>query len=305
MLKVDFINVGYGDAVLIRDTSADFAMLVDCGDIDVGRRDPDSPRITAAAFLQKENISRLDLLVLTHLHLDHSGGLTELLKHVTVKAFWTNYLPEKKYWNCPVGVPAAYTAGAKCLLQSLQIYLAALEQMDTAGTAIIKVRDSAETHALTPELKLTVHLEDDALYQRQQQIFLMALEGRDCQSELNELDGFINNTSIRLGLQYKDTRIELPGDIYAAQWEKHDLKPCTVVKLPHHGHGDSITAKLLDMLQPQEVVISVSNNRPDRCPDPKVIQEIQQRGYRLYITDAVSIEDQPALVQSAVHFEWQ
>ena len=36
MLALDFINVGYGDAILVRDTSAAFSMLVDCGDITVG-----------------------------------------------------------------------------------------------------------------------------------------------------------------------------------------------------------------------------------------------------------------------------
>ena len=32
MLLVDFINVGYGDAILLRETETPFAMLVDCGD---------------------------------------------------------------------------------------------------------------------------------------------------------------------------------------------------------------------------------------------------------------------------------
>ena len=32
MLLVDFINVGYGEAILLRETETPFAMLVDCGD---------------------------------------------------------------------------------------------------------------------------------------------------------------------------------------------------------------------------------------------------------------------------------
>ena len=65
-MTLDFINVGYGDAILIRSGSS--TMLVDCGDWTVGDGGPDSQRISAADFLRQEGIETLDLLVLTHLH---------------------------------------------------------------------------------------------------------------------------------------------------------------------------------------------------------------------------------------------
>ena len=49
-MTLDFINVGYGDAILIR--SGSFTMLVDCGDWTVGDGGPDSQRISAADFLR-------------------------------------------------------------------------------------------------------------------------------------------------------------------------------------------------------------------------------------------------------------
>ena len=99
MLLVDFINVGYGDAILLRETETPFAMLVDCGDARIGRSRPDGRRITAADYLRREGIRELDLLVLTHLHLDHAGGLTHLLPGVRVREFWTNYLPPEEMWG--------------------------------------------------------------------------------------------------------------------------------------------------------------------------------------------------------------
>ena len=99
MLLVDFINVGYGDAILLRETETPFAMLVDCGDAHIGRSRPDGRRITAADYLRREGIRELDLLVLTHLHLDHAGGLTHLLPGVRVREFWTNYLPPEEMWG--------------------------------------------------------------------------------------------------------------------------------------------------------------------------------------------------------------
>lgn len=63
------------------------------------RSRPDGRRITAADYLRREGIRELDLLVLTHLHLDHAGGLTHLLPGVRVREFWTNYLPPEEMWG--------------------------------------------------------------------------------------------------------------------------------------------------------------------------------------------------------------
>ena len=102
-MTLDFINVGYGDAILIR--SGSFTMLVDCGDWTVGDGGPDSQRISAADFLRQEGIETLDLLVLTHLHRDHSGGLTKLLECVAVRSFRCNYLPDRIFWGKRRGFP--------------------------------------------------------------------------------------------------------------------------------------------------------------------------------------------------------
>ena len=102
-MTLDFINVGYGDAILIRSGSS--TMLVDCGDWTVGDGGPDSQRISAADFLRQEGIETLDLLVLTHLHRDHSGGLTKLLECVAVRSFRCNYLPDRIFWGKRVPVP--------------------------------------------------------------------------------------------------------------------------------------------------------------------------------------------------------
>lgn len=302
MLTLDFINVGYGDAILIRDTDAAFSMLVDCGDITVGDGGPESKRISAAEFLRREDIHTLDLLVLTHLHRDHSGGLTELLSTVRVKEFWCNYLPPHRYWGAQVPVEKAFSAGSRCLLESLNIYLSALNTMEEQNTAIRLIEQSLPPADLTASLSAEVYLEDRELFQRQEVIWQRVLEGAPSDAELDELDHFINNTSIRMRLNCGDTSVELPGDVYAACWEKHDLSPCTIMKLPHHGHKDSITPKLLDMLAPQHAVISVSNTRTDDCPSSIAMEAIRTRTCALYMTDAVKKDGISIPNHSSVHF---
>ena len=298
-MTLDFINVGYGDAILIRDGS--FSMLVDCGDCTVGDGGPGSARISAADFLRREGIGTLDLLVLTHLHRDHSGGLVELLRDVAVKKFWCNYLPDKSFWGGSVPVPETFTAGARCLLESMNIYLKALSVMAAQGTEMVQAAPCAA--ALTPHLTAEVFREAVPIFRRQAAIWQNVLEGRADNDELDELDGFINNTSLRLRLTCGAHTVELPGDTYADCWEKHEIPPCTLVKLPHHGHRDSITPELLDMLNPRYVVISVSNSRRDDCPAASVLQMVREKGCELYITDAVPMGGR-AVNQSSIRFDF-
>ena len=302
MLTLDFINVGYGDAILIRDTDAAFSMLVDCGDVTVGGGGPESKRISAAEFLRREGVHALDLLVLTHLHRDHSGGLAELLRAVRVKEFWCNYLPPHEYWDTQVAVEKTFSAGSRCLLESLNIYLSALKAMEAQNTTIRLMEDSPMAVDLTTDLHAEIYLEDRELFRRQEAIWQNVLDGAPSDAELDELDHFINNTSIRMRLSCGETSVELPGDVYAACWEKHDLSPCTIMKLPHHGHKDSITPKLLDMLAPQHAVISVSNTRTDDCPSSVAIEAIRTRKCVLYMTDAVKKDGISIPNHSSVHF---
>ncbi len=85
-LAVSFIDVGHGDAVLVRlpDCSV---MLVDGGgtrqgDYDIGER-------VVSPFLWKRGIRSVDYLVLSHAHPDHSRGLHAVLRNFRVRESWT------------------------------------------------------------------------------------------------------------------------------------------------------------------------------------------------------------------------
>jgi len=75
-LEVDFLDVGQGDAILIK-TPAEQNILIDGG--------PDKQVLTRLG----ENLSfydkKLDLVILTHPHSDHVAGLVEVLKRYQVK----------------------------------------------------------------------------------------------------------------------------------------------------------------------------------------------------------------------------
>ena len=156
MLLVDFINVGYGDAILLRETETPFAMLVDCGDARIGRSRPDGRRITAADYLRREGIRELDLLVLTHLHLDHAGGLTHLLPGVRCGNSGPTTSRRRRCGGHTLPAVPGAPAGARCLMTSMGIYVKALAHLRSQKTEIRLIRTPCDCRRLTETLSAGV-----------------------------------------------------------------------------------------------------------------------------------------------------
>ncbi|MBN8724568.1 MAG: MBL fold metallo-hydrolase [Acidobacteria bacterium] len=77
-LKVHMLDIGQGDSILIV-TPEKKAILVDAGLVKAGDK--------VIETLEKYGISQIDLMVATHPHADHIGGMPKVLKAVPVKAF--------------------------------------------------------------------------------------------------------------------------------------------------------------------------------------------------------------------------
>ena len=82
-LKVNFINVGEGDCILI-EAPDETNILIDGGgtprsDFDVGSK-------IVIPYLRRKGINKIDLLILTHPHLDHLEGLLPVLRQFKVDA---------------------------------------------------------------------------------------------------------------------------------------------------------------------------------------------------------------------------
>ncbi|MGQ9483362.1 MBL fold metallo-hydrolase [Chloroflexus sp.] len=78
-LEVHVIDVGQGDSILIRTPEGKTA-LID-GGYDNG---------LALAYLRERGIGHIDVMVASHPHADHIGGLVDVLRALPVKGFWTS-----------------------------------------------------------------------------------------------------------------------------------------------------------------------------------------------------------------------
>ena len=74
-LTVHFIDVGQGDSELLQFNGKN--VLIDAGTQDAG------PRVES--YLRSHGVSSLDLLVATHPHEDHIGGLITILNDIPIK----------------------------------------------------------------------------------------------------------------------------------------------------------------------------------------------------------------------------
>jgi competence protein ComEC len=78
-LLFHFIDVGQGDATLIQ-TPDGYNILIDGGDTNAG----------IISYLQNLGVNRIDLMIATHPHADHIGGLVQVLNSIPVTKVITN-----------------------------------------------------------------------------------------------------------------------------------------------------------------------------------------------------------------------
>lgn len=71
--SIHFIDVGQGDAALVE--CDEHYMLIDGGDVSAGDK--------VYSVLEEKGIQHLDILVMSHLHADHIGGLTKALTYAS------------------------------------------------------------------------------------------------------------------------------------------------------------------------------------------------------------------------------
>ena len=82
---VHFIDVGQGDSVLIQ--AGEAAVLIDAGERDQGQK--------VCEYLKAAGVQQLDLVIATHPHSDHIGGLPDVIEQFPVEEILMPDLPDE------------------------------------------------------------------------------------------------------------------------------------------------------------------------------------------------------------------
>ena len=235
---VVFLDVGQGDAVLILQNGS--ACLIDAG--------PSDARQDLVQELRSFGVDKLDLLVMTHPHADHTGGMQAVMQNFDVETLLTPDLD---------GIEL--TGLTQRTLQTAQdcgvpVETAQTGQQYTIGTGTLTVLLAgvdAETAAgddQTNDMSLCLRFEAGNF---------TFLDTGD--AERNEEAALVQMYPFRLR--------------------------STVFKAGHHGSSTSNTMTLLRQVQPQYVVASCGLNNDYGHPHREVIQEMQDEGIDFYRTD--------------------
>lgn len=301
MLKVDFLNVADGDAILICDDAADFVMLVDCGRPHV-EFVPGSARAPALNHLMKARVDHIDLLVLTHLHFDHIGGAIPVLRHIPVKRLLAVYLPpDGAGW---VFSPPSDKKSVVGLCDALNLLYDIVSDARGRGAKCCLAAEGSER--LTNDLTMQVILPDDDLLKRQRATFDALYRGEHPDEDvLHAVSKERNCSSPLLRLNYAGRSVLLTGDAYASCWENLPEPRCDILKLPHHGDEKSMTEPLLARLKPTFAVISCENSpsATKERPSERILNLLKKNVPCVLCTENRALLQFPAATHASVRFE--
>ena len=85
-MELHAVNVGYGDAFFFEWNG--HSLLMDTGSGLDGEYCEHPERVDIVSFLREQKVSRIDTLIISHIHEDHVGKLKEVLEHFSVEKLW-------------------------------------------------------------------------------------------------------------------------------------------------------------------------------------------------------------------------
>jgi competence protein ComEC len=235
-LEIVFLDVGQGDCTFIQ-TPDGKNILIDGGGrpgtdignyVSVGENeginsvmsDTSVGEDTVVPFLLKNGISSLDLVIMSHCHDDHIGGLIPVLDQLHVKAFM-EYPPGEE--------SPAYQALKNTIRQR------GIEVIAAARGQSYRVGEEVWLHILYPDEKVVKVLSKG---NENNYSLVILLEYRDT--------SVLFAGDIEKGVEY------YLSDRMGAQAD--------ILKVPHHGSNTSSTESFLNAVSPNKGIIQVGTN---------------------------------------------
>jgi competence protein ComEC len=248
-------DVGQGDASII--IYGETQILVDGG--------PDDSVLECLSEHIPFWDRNIELIVLSHPQRDHYGGLIDVLKRYDVEAFVSSSLDS-----------------------SSQGYGVLKNIVGGSGVRVIN-----PTSGMVIRLGM-IYL--DILHPSKQYI-LSNTEGIEVNERANILGSYTtsldpNEFSVVIILRLGEFEALFTGDIdpklsnvIADQILSYGIKGVEYIKIPHHGSKNGVSSKLLDVVEPDMAIISVSAKNSYGHPHEEVLKMLSDRDIKILRTD--------------------
>ena len=278
-MQITIINVGYGDAILFRG-SGGFAALLDGGSALESEFRGDPYRVRAADFLQREGVTRLDAVLISHIHEDHVCGLEPVFERCSVKRLYVPYPVEPFLGGCELHPAPDAFRSVPLYTNALNAYRRILLRAREAGTDITVV-GPGDTLRLSPELTAQVLAPKArnirAYMELVESAYAAAGEEAAVTELLAKLDAASNQTSTLLRFETEKTVFLSAADSCPREWDEVPsflLENGNVLKLPHHGQKDSISEQFMRDMPLEYVITTASSDRRYNSANPEVYERL-------------------------------
>ena len=235
-LRVYFVDVGQGDGALLVSPSGK-SVLIDAGTKRGGKR--------IVKLMQRLGITQLDMVIMSHPHADHMGGMITVLERVPARVF----------------LDPGYDHGSAT-------YLRLLNYLETSNTQVrlaragrrVDLQDGVTMTLLAPEEPLLTGTRSDA--------------------NANSVVTMIRHGQIRLlftgdAEHPTEERLLKSSTSLRAQ----------VLKVAHHGSAYASQAHFLAQVAPQIAIISAGANNRYNHPRSETLERLRATGARILRTD--------------------
>lgn len=280
-MQITIINVGYGDAILFQ-SSGGFTALLDGGSASESEFSGDPYRIRAADYMRRENATKLDAVLISHIHEDHVCGLEPIFERYSVKQLYVPYPVEPFLQGCELRPAPDAFRSVPLYTNALNAYRRILLRAMKAGTAVTVV-GPGDTLRLGPELNAKV-LAPKAQNIREymelvEQAYASAGQESAVTELLTKLDAMSNRTSTLLRFETAKIVFLSAADSCPREWDELPsslLKDGNVLKLPHHGQIDSISEQFMKDMPLEYVITTASSDRRYNSANAEVYKRLTQ-----------------------------
>lgn len=256
-LKVTQLNVGQGDGAVLEFPDGR-VMVIDAGGSPAGEQASSDPGARVMLpYLRARGYGRIDVMVLTHPHPDHMGGLLALADALPVGELWVSRLPDRD-----------------------GLFQALVSELEHKGTRIQMLSRESNIPSLGSVQVRCLHPSN-------------GWEERMSRRK----DRSVNNSSLVLEFSFGDVQMLFTGDIESAVEAQlvtdRVLRPVEVVKVPHHGSNTSSTSAFIDTVDASIGLVGVGRDNRFGFPRRSVVRGWEVAGTHLYRTDqdgAITLE---------------